>query len=79
MQKKWITGENAYNGHNKRLAHDLNIPLVVANILLDREIATKEEAIKFFKPSLNDLHDPFIMKNMDTAVDRIQEALKNMD
>jgi len=79
MQKKWISGEQSINSLGKRLAHELNIPLVIANILVDREITTDEKAMKFFKPRLNDLYDPFLMKNMNHAVDRLQEALKNKE
>ncbi len=79
MHKKWIFTETGTNGTDRNLAEDLNIPLVIANILVERDITSKEKAIKFFKPALKDLHDPFLMKNMDQAVDRLQTALRNKE
>ena len=48
---------------------------IVATLLLQRGIETYEAAKAFFRPSFNDLHDPFLMKDMDKAVDRIEAAL----
>ena len=53
----------------------LQIDSVTANLLIQRGIETYQEAKTFFRPSLNDLHDPFLMKDMDKAVARIEEAL----
>lgn len=52
----------------------LQVDEVVATLLMQRGIETYEEAKTFFRPSLNDLHDPFLMKDMDKAVDRIETA-----
>lgn len=59
----------------RKLSGELNISLVLANLLAQRGIKTFEEAKKFFRPSLNDLHDPFLMKDMDKAIDRLERAL----
>ena len=59
------------------LAAALNVEELVAHLLLQRGITTFEEAKMFFRPQLSDLHDPFLMKDMDVAVDRIDKAVKN--
>ncbi|MBP2831207.1 single-stranded-DNA-specific exonuclease RecJ [Aquimarina sp. U1-2] len=58
------------------LAKALNVSTVIASLLVQRGIETFDQAKKFFRPSLEDLHDPFLMKDMDRAVSRIEEALK---
>src|SRR5690606_17211971 len=50
---------------------------VIATLLLQRGIETYEDAKRSFRPSLNDLHDPFLMKDMDKAVTRIEKAIAN--
>ena len=57
------------------LANALQVDDLVAQLLLQRGIATFEDAKKFFRPQLSDLHDPFLMKDMDIAVNRIEEAI----
>ena len=59
------------------LSKQLNVSNTIASLLVSRKIKTFEEAKKFFRPSLNDLHDPFLMKDMDKAVNRILEAVQN--
>ena len=59
------------------LSKQLNVSNTVASLLVSRKIKTFEQAKKFFRPSLKDLHDPYLMKDMDKAVDRILEAIKN--
>jgi single-stranded-DNA-specific exonuclease len=59
------------------LTKALQVDDVVATLLLQRGIETFEDAKTFFRPSLSDLHDPFLMKDMDKAVARIEEALSN--
>ncbi|MDP2525919.1 single-stranded-DNA-specific exonuclease RecJ [Maribacter dokdonensis] len=59
------------------LANALNVDSLVAQLLLQRGISTFEEAKHFFRPQLSDLHDPFLMKDMDIAVERIEEAIAN--
>ncbi|WP_339625849.1 single-stranded-DNA-specific exonuclease RecJ [uncultured Maribacter sp.] len=59
------------------LANELQVDDLVAQLLLQRGIATFEDAKKFFRPQLSELHDPFLMKDMDVAVKRIEEAIGN--
>ncbi len=57
------------------LADALGVDDIVAHLLLQRGISTFEEAKKFFRPQLEDLHDPFLMKDMNLAVSRIEKAI----
>lgn len=59
----------------KRLSEALQVEPSIASLLLQRGIETYEEARQFFRPNLNELHDPFLMKDMDKAVARIEKAL----
>lgn len=59
------------------LSKDLNVEPLVAYLLVQRGIETFEEAKSFFRPSLEELHDPFLMKDMDKAVERILKAIEN--
>jgi len=55
----------------------LQIDANIAKLLVQRGIETFEQAKTFFRPSLNDLHNPYMMKDMDLAVNRIEKAIKN--
>jgi len=59
------------------LANALQVDDLVAQLLLQRGITTFEGAKSFFRPQLSELHDPFLMKDMDIAVKRIEEAIYN--
>src|SRR6056297_1648056 len=58
-----------------KLAEELGVETPVATLLAQRGIDTFEAAKKFFRPSLEELHDPYLMKDMDVAVNRIQQAI----
>jgi len=60
-----------------QLATDLNIDPVLAGLLVQRGVDAFAKAKSFFRPSLKELHDPFLMKDMDVAVERIQKAVEN--
>lgn len=55
----------------------LKVDETIATLLLQRGIETYEQARAFFRPSLTDLHDPYLMKDMDKAVARIEKAIEN--
>ncbi|MCF0195880.1 MAG: single-stranded-DNA-specific exonuclease RecJ [Bacteroidaceae bacterium] len=57
------------------MANELNISPVICQLLVKRGIPDAQAARKFFRPSLTELHDPFLMLNMDKAVNRLNEAL----
>jgi len=63
----------------KHLAQALNVEDFVASLLIQRGIETFEDAKKFFRPSLEHLHDPYLMKDMDKAVARIEKAIENQE
>ena len=64
MQKKWILKEQAEAGKIDELAESANISKPLANLLLQRGINDSESARKFFRPDLQQLYDPFLMKDM---------------
>ena len=57
------------------LSKQLNVSSTIASLLVSRGVRTYDEAKLFFRPSLDDLHDPFLMKDMDKAVNRILSAI----
>lgn len=75
MQKKWILKEQAEAGKIDELAESANISKPLANLLLQRGINDSESARKFFRPDLQQLYDPFLMKDMDRAVARLEQAI----
>ena len=61
------------------LANETRISPVLCRMLMNRGITTAEEVRKFFRPQLHDLHDPFLMKGMDKAVERLNQAMGNRE
>jgi len=61
----------------KQLAEALQVDAFIAQLLVQRGIETYEEARQFFRPTLSDLHNPYLMKDMDKAVERIEKAIAN--
>ncbi len=59
----------------QNLQKDLNVNEIIAELLISRGIETFEQARLFFRPALDDLHDPYLMKDMDKAVARIEKAI----
>lgn len=57
------------------LSEKLNIAPVLCRLLIERGITTESAAKRFFRPQLNDLINPFLMKDMDVAVDRLNDAM----
>ncbi|MBQ0124213.1 MAG: single-stranded-DNA-specific exonuclease RecJ [Bacteroidales bacterium] len=76
IDKKWVVKEQGNPVAVRQLAQELGIDQVLANLLVQRGIDTFAKAREFFRPDLGMLHDPFLMKDMDKAVDRIDVALK---
>src|SRR5690606_20940654 len=58
------------------LAEAINVDHCIASLLVQRGVTNYDEARKFFSPTLKDLHDPFLMKDMDAAVNRIWKAFE---
>ncbi len=59
----------------QHLAEALNVDVVIASLLVQRGVETYDEARAFFRPTLEALHDPYLMKDMDKAVARIEQAI----
>jgi single-stranded-DNA-specific exonuclease len=79
MEKRWSIKPEGDEQVVNQLANELSIDKVLANLLVQRGVNTFEEAKKFFRPSLMDLHDPFLMKDMDKAIIRLESAIKNQE
>ncbi len=76
MEREWIIKEQIDKEEVMHLAGALGIDFTVAKLLVQRNIKTFEQARVFFRPELSDLHDPFLMKDMGLAVERILTALR---
>ena len=76
IEKRWVVKPQGDRVAVEALASHLRMSPVLANLLVQRGIDTVEKAQKFFSPSLKDLHDPFLMKDMERAVERIEKAVK---
>ena len=74
---RWTLKKESDKETAAKLAKDLQVDLTIAEILCQRNIETYEEAKNYFRPSLEDIHDPFLMKDMDVAVARIEAAIAN--
>ena len=74
-ERQWIVKAPADAEKAARLATELGIDRVLADLLVQRGVETFEQARSFFRPRLEDLHDPFLMKDMDKAVERLHQAI----
>jgi single-stranded-DNA-specific exonuclease len=79
MHKRWIIKKQGEEDKIQHLCEVLNIDQNLSNLLVQRGISTFEEARSFFRPSLDYLHNPFLMKDMDKAVDRIETAISSRE
>ncbi len=75
-EKRWILREDYDKEIVDSLAEAIGVDKIIATLLVERGIRTFEEARCFFRPSLDQLHDPFRMKDMDRAIARINEAVR---
>lgn len=73
MSRKWVL-KRPQQALQKELSDALHIHPFVAQLLVNRGVLTSAQAFSFLKPSLNDLHDPFLLKDMDKAVSRLKSA-----
>lgn len=72
---RWKLKPEPNSEKTNQLAKKLGVNKVLAKILVQRDIDTFDKAKLFFRPTLNDLHDPFLMKDMNIAVQRIEKAI----
>jgi single-stranded-DNA-specific exonuclease len=75
MEKRWVYKPLPNQEHIESLSEAINVKHILGSILLQRKITTFEKAKDFFRPSLDNLHDPFLMKDMDKAVERLIRAI----
>ena len=75
METRWLLNEQVDNQQVAELSKVLGIDENLATLLVQRGITNFEEAKTFFRPSLDQLHDPFLMKDMDKAVERVLRAI----
>ncbi|HOV11695.1 MAG TPA: single-stranded-DNA-specific exonuclease RecJ, partial [Bacteroidales bacterium] len=79
MEKRWVLKQLGSKELIQQLARELNVSFPIANLLYQRGITTFETARNFFRPELSHLHDPFLMKDMDKAIARIEKAIENKE
>ncbi len=77
VEKRWIYKDEPNVESIGRLSKEININEYLSKILVQRGIDSFEKAKDFFRPSMSQLHDPFLMLNMDKAVNRLTEAVSN--
>ncbi|MBQ3833683.1 MAG: single-stranded-DNA-specific exonuclease RecJ, partial [Bacteroidales bacterium] len=78
-EKLWTVKECDDKESVERLMKDVGVDKLVATLLVQRGIHNYDEAKRFFRPQLADLYDPFLMKDMDKAVDRLTRAIDNKE
>ena len=74
-ERKWTVRDPGDPEKVERLATELGVDRVLAELLVQRGVETFQQARSFFRPSLEELHDPFLMTDMDKAVERLHEAI----
>jgi len=79
IEKVWNFKQPGDINDVKHLSAKLNVDMTIANLLVQRNIRTYDEAKAFFRPRLADLHDPFLMKDMDKAVLRLRQAIERQE
>ena len=77
MEKRWVFKPKADQQNIHYLEQVLNIQPLLAALLAQRGIKTYDQAKMFFRPSLDSLHDPFKMKDMNRAIERIEKAIQH--
>jgi len=75
MEYVWKQKPRASTELIEQLGRDINVNPILANMLINRGVESYETAKNYFRPSLSQLHDPFLMKDMKEAIDRIEIAV----
>ena len=75
MKKRWVQLAEQDKAAVALLAQELKIDSSLAQVLVQRDIKSFDEAKQFFRPQMDKLHDPFLMKDMDKAIQRIDKAI----
>ena len=77
MDQRWIIKNTPDNRKVEQLSKEINVNPVLSSILIQRGIDTYKKAKSYFRPSLSGLHDPFLMEDMDLAIERLNRAIHN--
>ncbi|WP_339923049.1 single-stranded-DNA-specific exonuclease RecJ [uncultured Cyclobacterium sp.] len=77
MDFRWKHKNKANSELVEHLSNEINVNPTLANVLVNRGIGDFQQAKDFFRPDLDKLHDPFLMKDMDAAVQRLHQAIEN--
>ena len=78
MNKKWEICKIEEEKTNK-IVDENNLSYLLSSILANREITTKEQIRKFLNPTRDDFHNPFLMPDIEKAVERILKAIENQE
>src|SRR5258708_1217444 len=76
---RWTIASAPDSGLAESLPKEINISEILARVLINRGITTYEKAGEFFPPKLTDLHDPYLMDNMEEAVLRVTQAIEKKE
>ncbi len=79
MEYVWKQKPKASQAAIEKLGKEINVNPILANMLINRGVESFEQAKDYFRPSLSLLHDPFLMKDMDAAVNRIEQAVLSQE
>ena len=74
---RWTLQSKPEKEQVKKLQNELQVDEIIATLLVQRGITTYDQAKTFFRPTLDDLHNPYLMKDMDKAVSRNEKAIAN--
>jgi len=74
---RWTLQSKPEKEQVQKLQNELQVDEIIPTLLIQRGITTYDQAKTFFRPTLNDLHNPYLMKDMDKAVTRIEKAIAN--
>lgn len=77
MNFRWTSASSPDKNISQKLASELGIDPILSDLLVQRGVNDFQSAKDFFRPNLDDLHDPYLMKDMDKAVARIEKAISN--
>ncbi|MBC7524504.1 MAG: single-stranded-DNA-specific exonuclease RecJ [Flavobacterium sp.] len=76
---RWTLQSKPEKDQVQKLQNEIQVPEIIATLLVQRGIKTYDQAKTFFRPTLDDLHNPYLMKDMDKAVSRIEIAIANRE
>src|SRR5687768_9132649 len=79
MERRWIYKDIPEQESIQKLSNEININTHLSSVLIQRGIENFSVAKDFFRPSLDHLHDPFLMKDMHHAVDRLKKAIDSQE